>query len=110
MDNPKWGLQDFIAYTLAQVYNQSKILSYSKLQYVTLIQILTFSIALLAIFASLSPLAKEIIVLYKVVIISLGDKLSEPIKLIVYITTADISKWPTLYIKAVNLLQKFIKD
>lgn len=111
VDEPERGLQDFIAYTLVQAHDQATLLSnQGRIQYTATMQMSTFGVALPAMFASLGPLAKEITALHKIVIIGLGDKLTEPIKLVVYTTLANISKWPTSHVKAVELSQKFIMD
>lgn len=111
VDERERGLQDLIAYTLVQIHNQSTLLSKKgSTQYIATMQMSTFGVALPAVLDSLSPLAKEIMALHKIIIIGLGDKLAEPIKLVVYTTVADISKWPASHVKAVDLAQKFVRD
>lgn len=110
-DEPERGLQDFIAYTLVRLHDHSTLLSsHGSVQYIATMQMSTFGVPLPAMFASLSPVAKEIVALHKTLVIGLGDKLTQPIKLLVYTTVADISKWPTSHVKAVDISQQFIKD
>lgn len=55
-------------------------------------QILIFDIALFVIFVFFSFFAKEIVALYKIIVIDLGNKLAKSIIFIIYIIVANILK------------------
>lgn len=70
----------------------------------------TFDVAVPDTFAAFCPLGKELIAIFKVVIMGLGGTELEPSKIVVYTTLPETDKWPFPNVKALEMVQNFIMD